>query len=181
MKKSSIILFLLLFTNLISYAQSFFVEKTEGGYEQPILNKLIELKKEITNKKESSKFTIQCIVSRKPAYGQPGEGYVIILDTKNGTLVTKSESAQGMINMFRGFKNPNWVIMEKVAKKHLEKTLEQLKTYVSVDIVEMPNTPDSKSTTKTKEEKLIELKQLFEKQLITKEEYEAEKKKILSE
>jgi hypothetical protein len=83
--------------------------------------------------------------------------------------------------MFRGFKNPNWVIMEKVAKKHLEKTLEQLKTYVSVDIVETPNTPDSKSTTKTKEEKLIELKQLFEKQLITKEEYEAEKKKILSE
>ena len=109
MKKSLIILLLLLFTNLISYGQSFFVEKTEGGYEQPILNKLIELKKEITNKKESSKFTIQCIVSRKPAYGQPGEGYVIILDTKNGTLVTKSESAQGMINMFRA-QNFVWIL-----------------------------------------------------------------------
>jgi hypothetical protein len=37
------------------------------------------------------------------------------------------------------------------------------------------------SKPKTKEEKLIELKNLFEKQLITKEEYEREKAKVLAE
>jgi len=37
------------------------------------------------------------------------------------------------------------------------------------------------SKPKTKEEKLVELKNLFEKQLITKEEYEREKAKVLSE
>lgn len=35
--------------------------------------------------------------------------------------------------------------------------------------------------TKTKEEKLVELKQFYEKQLITKEEYEEQKKKVLAE
>lgn len=181
MKKSSIILLLTLFTNLISSAQSFYVEKTAVGYEQPIINKLIELKKEITTKQESSKFTIQCVISKKPAYGSPGQGYIIILDTKSGTMVAKSESAEGMVNMFRGFKNPNWVIMEKVAKKHLEKALEQLKTYSSLNVTDTPNTPQTKSNPKTKEEKLLELKQLYEKQLITKEEYDAEKKKILAD
>jgi len=83
--------------------------------------------------------------------------------------------------MFRGFKNPKWFIMEKVAKKHLEKTLEQLiinSSKINPDIV---NTQDTKSAPKTKEEKLLELKQLFEKHLITKDEYEAEKKRILAE
>jgi hypothetical protein len=181
MKKASTILLLLLFTNLISYSQSFYVEKTDVGYEQPILNKLIELKKEITTKQESSKFTIQCVISKKPAYGQPGIGYIIVLDSKSGTLITKSESAEGMINMFRGFKNPNWVIMEKVAKRHLEKILEQLKKYSSIDFSETQNIPQTKTTPNNKEEKLIELKNLYDKQLITKEEYEAEKKKILSD
>lgn len=37
------------------------------------------------------------------------------------------------------------------------------------------------TSTKTKEEKLVELKQFYEKQLITKEEYEAQKKKVLEE
>ena len=168
-------------SHIISYAQTFYVEKTDEGYEQPILNKLIELKKVITNKQESSKFTIQCVISKKPAYGHAGEGYIIILDTQSGTMVAKSETASGMVNMFRGFKNPKWVIMEKVAKKHLEKTLEQLKSNpISTKDVTV-NNAQIKSTPKTTEDKLVELKQLFEKQLISIEEYEAEKKKILAE
>lgn len=181
MKKLLAILSLILCTHIISSAQTFYVEKTEGEYEQPILDKLIELKKEITSKQENSIYTIQCVISKKPAYGNPGVGYIIILDTKSGTMVAKSESAVGMVNMFRGFKNPRWVIMEKVAKKHLAKTLEQLNTNSSTTKTGTPNTPQTTSTPKTKEEKLVELKQLYEKQLITKEEYEAEKKKILAE
>ena len=42
------------------------------------------------------------------------------------------------------------------------------------------NKNDTPNTQQTKEEKLVELKQFYEKQLITKEEYEAEKKKILA-
>jgi hypothetical protein len=175
------IISLFIYFNTVSYAQTFYVEKTDGGYEQPILDKLIELKKEITSKPESSNYTIQCVISRKPAYGKPGEGYVIILETVSGNLITKSESAEGMVNMFRGFKNPKWVIMEKVAKRHLEKTLELLKSNPIIPKDVTVNNAQIKSTSKTKEDKLVELKQLFEKKLITNEEYEAEKKKILSE
>lgn len=42
-------------------------------------------------------------------------------------------------------------------------------------------TEPTKSAPKTKEEKLVELKQLYEKQLITKEDYDEQKKKILAE
>ena len=47
--------------------------------------------------------------------------------------------------------------------------------------VNEPVSSQEKSIVKTKEEKLIELKHFYEKQLITKEEYEEQKKKILSE
>ncbi len=181
MKKILTLLSIFISSHVVSYAQTFYVEKTDGGYEQPILDKLIELKKEITSKPESSNYTIQCVISRKPAYGKPGEGYVIILETVSGNLITKSESAEGMINMFRGFKNPKWVIMEKVAKRHLEKTLEQLKSNPINTKDVNQNNAQIKSTPKTKEDKLVELKHLFEKKLITNEEYEAEKKKILAE
>ena len=46
---------------------------------------------------------------------------------------------------------------------------------------EIPISTKVKSAPKTKEEKLIELKQFYEKQLIKKEEYEEQKKKILAE
>lgn len=42
-------------------------------------------------------------------------------------------------------------------------------------------TPNTTPATKTKEERLVELKQLYEKQLITKEEYDEARKKILAE
>jgi hypothetical protein len=181
MKKILIILFFTLYSSVPAYTQTFYVEKTDDGYEQPILDKLIELKKAVTSKPESSNYTIQCVISRKPAYGHAGEGYIIILDTQSGNMVVKSESASGMVNMFRGFKNPKWVIMEKVAKKHLEKTLEQLKSIPINTNDVTQNNVHIKSTQKTKEDKLVELKQLFEKKLITNEEYEVEKKKILAE
>jgi hypothetical protein len=181
MKKILTIISLITYFSSVCYSQSFFVEKTDDGYEQPILDKLIQLKKDVTSKPESSNYTIQCVISKKPAYGHAGEGYIIILDTQSGKMVAKSESASGMVNMFRGFKNPKWVIMEKVAKKHLEKTLEQLKSIpINTKDVTQKNV-QIKSTPKTKEDKLVELKQLFEKQLISIEEYEAEKKKILAE
>ena len=47
--------------------------------------------------------------------------------------------------------------------------------------VETPKSSPTKSTAKTKEERLIEIKGFYEKQLITKEEYEEQKKKILEE
>jgi hypothetical protein len=51
----------------------------------------------------------------------------------------------------------------------------------SVKETETPKTAPTKTATKTKEERLVELKGLYEKELITKDEYEAQKKKILDE
>ncbi len=50
-----------------------------------------------------------------------------------------------------------------------------------IDESETQQVETTKSASKTKEERLVELKQFYEKQLITKEEYEEQKKKILEE
>jgi hypothetical protein len=49
------------------------------------------------------------------------------------------------------------------------------------EVIAPETPPPAKVVVKTKEEKLVELKQFYEKQLITKEEYEEQKKKVLAE
>lgn len=70
----------------------------------------------------------------------------------------------------------------KAVAEELDKTIPPLNaTNDKQIIIDIPKTTEDKPVTKTKEEKLVELKQFYEKQLITKEEYEAQKKKVLEE
>jgi hypothetical protein len=70
-------------------------------------------------------------------------------------------------------------VAAELAKTNIPANSKTTKTEVSQN--ETLITPAQKTITKTKEEKLVELKQFYDKQLITKEEYQEQKKKVLAE
>jgi len=127
MKKIFSIILLTLLADIVCLSQTFYIEKTTEGYEQPIIDKLLELNQKITAKQETSDYTIQCIISNKGGWGVPAEGRIIILESKTGNVLLKSNSAKAMVNMFRGFQNPRFLIMKKIAKDYLHELLLQLK------------------------------------------------------
>lgn len=168
---------ILLFFSSNGIAQNFYVEETDKGYHLPITDKLVELGKIITDKNNST-YTIKCVITKESGYGKAAKGHIQILDSKSGLVLLQSASEKGMRNAFKGMQNPKTLLFKRIAKNQLPKLLiqlESIKTPTSLTVKENVSETDSK----TKEEKLVELKQLYEKQLITKEEYEAEKKKIL--
>ena len=63
MKKNLLTLSFLLLMSLTGFSQTFFVEKTDDGFEQPIIDKLLELEKKVTTKENNSDYTIKCLIS----------------------------------------------------------------------------------------------------------------------
>lgn len=101
-------------------AQTFFIEKTKDGYEQPILDKLIELNKNTRSKPENSDYTIRCIISQKGSWGIPTEGYIVIVDSKTEDIILKCRSVKLTNNIFKGFQNPRWLLMARIADNYLK-------------------------------------------------------------
>ncbi|MES2592334.1 MAG: SHOCT domain-containing protein [Bacteroidota bacterium] len=98
-----------------------------------------------------------------------------IVDLNNDSEVIATFSYSGNFDMD--------AVAQAVAEKlNAAKTTDSPKIIVTdTSKVSTPTITPTKATPKTKEEKLIELKQFYEKQLITKEEYEDQKKKVLAE
>ena len=103
------------------YSQTYFVEKTVEGFEQPIIDKLLQLNKKITTKSENSEYTIQCLIS-KTGMGR-AKGAIMIVDTKTGNLIVKSKEAHGQTSMLNGYANPKMQAMKKIAENELEELL----------------------------------------------------------
>jgi hypothetical protein len=118
MTKNLIALTILFFLNICSVnAQKFYVEKTDNGYEQPIIDKLISENYKISFKKDSANYSIMCIV------GKTGMGRakcsVAIIDNKSGDLLFKSKEVGGQTAIWNGYANPKMVAMKKIADNYL--------------------------------------------------------------
>jgi len=159
------------------YAQTFYVQETDEGYHLPVTNALEEAN-QFERKKEESTYTVVCVVTDASGWGKSAAGYIEILDTKTSEVLLKSKSEKGMRSAFHGMKNPRTLLFSRIAKKQLPYMLEELK------LIKLPTINTEAVVTseiKTKEERLTELKVYYEKQLITKKEYEEQKRKILNE
>lgn len=108
----------LLFLNFHTVnAQKFFVEKTENGYEQPIIDKLISENYKISFIKDSANYTVMCIIE-KTGMGR-AKGSVAIIDNKTGDLLLKSKKVGGQTAIWNGYANPKMVAMKKIADDYL--------------------------------------------------------------
>ncbi len=127
MKHKILILALSLLLGTMGYAQTYYV-KPKDGIEQPIINKLIDLKQNVTMKQENSDYTIDCsnivlIRSLK------AKGFVIITDSKTGNVLGKSDEITGAINDWGKMagKDARYKATEKFSEKYLSEMILKLK------------------------------------------------------
>lgn len=124
--KKLIFISIFLMITVNSFCQtSFYVEKTDDGFEQPIIDKLIELGLKVTTKQENSKYTIKCLIS-KTGMGR-AKGSIIISETSSGDILVKSEEVNGQTSAFNGYASPKMRTMKKIADDYLEDLIKQLK------------------------------------------------------
>jgi len=114
--KRYILLTLLLFIGLTSKAQKFYVEKTDNGYEQPIIDKLLSENFKVTLKKDSADYIILCVIGKTGMGRASGS---IAIANKNGDLLVKSKEVTGQTAMWNGYENPKMACMKKIADKYL--------------------------------------------------------------
>lgn len=108
-------------------AQKFYVEKTDNGYEQPIIDKLILENYKITFKQDSANYTIKCIIG-KTGMGR-AKGSVALINNKSGDLIGKTKEINGQTAITNGYANPKMIAMKKIADKYLVKLIkEKVKT-----------------------------------------------------
>lgn len=124
--KNLLVTILFSLVGYLGYSQSFFVEKNIDGFEQPILNKLIELKEEVSINQQSSEYTIQCTVTTS-GMGR-AKGFISIFDNKTGKLLVKSKTVTGQTSAFNGYASPKMNVMKKIAKNYLETLVKEVKS-----------------------------------------------------
>lgn len=112
--------------------RTFYVEKTSDGCEQAIIDKLLKLNIIVTTNKETSDYIIKCIISKNGGWGVPAKGSIVILESNTENSLLASKSAKGMVNMFKGFQNPHFIIMKKIADDYLEDLIRQLKNQTNL-------------------------------------------------
>jgi hypothetical protein len=118
MKKRLFILTVFLIIGITSvFSQRIYVEKTDNGYEQPIIDKLISEGYQITFKQDSADYMVKCIIG-KTGMGR-AKGSVAIIDNKSGDLLAKTKDVNGQTAITNGYANPKMVAMKKIADKYL--------------------------------------------------------------
>lgn len=119
--KKLLLIACLIFICLIGKSQTitkkFFVEKTDGGYEQPVLDKLITSNYHITFKKDSADYIVMCVIGNT-GMGR-AKGSIAIIDNKTGNLIAKSKEMNGQTMAFNGYANPKMLAMKRIADKQL--------------------------------------------------------------
>ncbi len=115
MQAKLLILVLSLLLGTMTHAQTYYVKENQT-YEQPIIDKLIELNQKVTTKRENSEYTIECIVEKSST--ERTRGHLIIIDTKTGDIIATSAEEKGGDNQYTG-KKAGTVIMQKIAKNEL--------------------------------------------------------------
>ncbi len=121
------LIFLSLFVNMIltGYSQTFYVEKTEQGYESPIVDKLLDLNYKVIDKADGADSKIQVLFSK--ARAGKAECYILIYDSKTGLLQKKSETVSAAYSALAGYESVKLRLAKKLAKSVLAETLLQIK------------------------------------------------------
>ena len=184
-------LLILLCFPMIGFGQSFYIEKVVSpkSIPQPILleientisTKLLECKQKETKEKKESTYTIVPVISEANEFlgWKPRKGYIAFYESESETLLLKSESESAMRNIIQGFDNPHFLVFAKIVKEQFTRLLTEIEQMdipirsVSV-IKEQVNNED-------KYEKLLKLGKLKEVGILTEEEFNKEKKKILND
>ncbi|KAA2241673.1 hypothetical protein F0L74_17500 [Chitinophaga agrisoli] len=122
MKK--IILLIVLCMPLLARAQRIFVEPNPRGYEQPIINKLIEEKYKVVFKSDSADITIKCMTSAKKKYR--AIGYLLAVSPKDGTILGESKRESARSNYYNGLEDPEYRMMRQLANKELKNLLYEI-------------------------------------------------------
>lgn len=120
--KETYILILFLLISISAKAQKFYVEKADGGIEQPVIDKLISNNYKITFKKDSANYVIMCMVD-KTSMGA-AKCSVAIIDNKTGDLLAKSKQVNGQTSLFNGYASPRKISIGKIADKYLVELIE---------------------------------------------------------
>jgi len=174
---------------MIGFGQSYYIGEAVSPkpIPQPILleiegiisSKLIQLEIEETKQQEKSTYTIIPIITKAPGYGKPGIGYIYFYESASNTLLLKSESEIGMRNMFRGFENPYFLVFDRIVKKQFTSLLKE---------IEQMNIPfrspliiKQESNKGDKFEALFKLGKLRDEGILSDEEFQKEKSKILND
>ena len=123
MRKLTLI-FLLLTIASFSNAQRIYVEKTDDGYEQPILDKLLSSNYHITFKRDSADYVIEFIISKSGMWR--AKGSILLINNKSGDLIAKSKEANGQTTAFNGYGNPKMLTMKKIANDYLLDLLKKI-------------------------------------------------------
>ncbi len=115
--KKIILITLLLFAGFTSKAQKLYVEKTDDGYEQPIIDKLLADNFKVTFKKDSADYIIICTIVKTRM--NRSSGSIAIVNNKNGKLLVKSKEATGQSAGWHGHFNPPSACMQDIADDYL--------------------------------------------------------------
>ena len=185
------LLLILLCLPIIGFGQSFYISSPVGQIEPDeslfleikgaISSKLLQLEKEETKSQEKSTYTITPIITKAARYGKPGKGYIAFYESESNTLLLKSKSEKGMRNMFHGFEHPYTLLFNRIIKKQfsgLIKEIEQMNIPIRKVVVikekEQVNNKDNY-------ERLLKLAKLRDDGILTDEEFQKEKTKILND
>lgn len=118
------------FCLILSYAnaQTFYVEKTEKGHESKIIDKLKYEGYNLTDQKDASDYTIDCLLDGQYnawKLGNMFHGYVKITNTKTGDEVARTKEVGKSPSMYNGFQaGPK--IMAVIADKYLIPELKKI-------------------------------------------------------
>lgn len=123
--KKFIFLSFFFFVFASAFSQVYYIEKTDDGYEQPIIDKLLEFGIKTNAKQENSDYTIKCVISKPGAF--KAKGYVLISDSKTGDFIAKSTEAKGRTTAFNGYASPKILVMRKIADDYLSNLVTQLR------------------------------------------------------
>lgn len=116
-----LILFVFVLANFSSYGQVFYVEPTEKGFENKIVEKMKYEGFKVVTEKQSSDYTIECLITGQYnafKVGHSHRGYVRTLDSKTGDEVARTKEVAMTPAAVNGFQaGPK--IMHVISEKHL--------------------------------------------------------------
>ncbi|WP_149243259.1 hypothetical protein [Dyadobacter sp. 32] len=121
---------LLVFAPFVGFGQMFYVAPTEKGFENKIVDKMKSDGYKLAETKELSDYVIDCVVDGSYKFvtvKQNFHGYLKISDGKTGNEICRTEEVGGSPSVFNGYQ-AGFAIMEKIAKKHLNKALNTAKS-----------------------------------------------------
>lgn len=125
MKKAILSLFVAMLSYTFSYAQTFYVQPSEKKFATKIIEKMKYEGYKLTDQKESSDFTVDCLVSGQYNFWKIGNmfhGYVKVSDTKTGNEITRTKEVGKSPTWYNGLQaGPK--IMAVIADKYLDKEL----------------------------------------------------------